>query len=102
CHEGNNGPASGPVLLSSLVIFAASFAHEARAAPANATAQTPIHIAQRETRVEFNIPRLSLVDALAEWSKQSGLQVLRRDADGDELTASSVNGRFSPAEALEK
>lgn len=58
---------------------------------------------QEAAKIEFNIPGLALSDALAEWSKQTGLQVLRRDPDGaTELTTRSVTGKFSPAEALEK
>src|SRR5262245_12755635 len=63
-----------------------------------------VTIAQADTtpKVDFNIPRLALADALAQWSKQTGLQVLRRDTDGTEFTTHSVTGKYSPAEALEK
>jgi len=55
-------------------------------------------------RVVFNIPQQPLSEALAQWSRQSGLQVLRRDSDtsGAEITSSSVTGEYSPAEALSK
>lgn len=55
-------------------------------------------------RIAFNIPQEPLSEALAEWSRQSGLQVLRRDSDasGPELTSDKVSGRYSPAEALSK
>lgn len=98
------------------LILTASFANEARTAPRSATtpkgsdtnrgnasgSERSVRIAQGEARIEFNIPEQSLADALAAWSKQSGLQILRRDTDGADLTASSVNGRLSPAEALTK
>ncbi len=89
-----NGRASG-LLLGLLLIATASFAREA----------SPVRIVQADTaaKVDFNIPKLSLADALAEWSKQTGLQVLRRDTDGAvELTTRGVTGKYSPAEALEK
>jgi outer membrane receptor protein involved in Fe transport len=59
--------------------------------------------AEISPKIEFNIPKQSLADALAEWSKQSGLQVLRRDTDGAaDVTIPDISGKFSPAEALEK
>ncbi len=55
------------------------------------------------TRVSFNIPQQSLGDALTEWSRQSGLQVLRRErAAAAELTSGTVSGEFSPEEALNR
>jgi hypothetical protein len=102
-------------LVSALaLILTASFANEARTAPTSATppkgsdtnrgnasgSERSVQIAQGEARIEFNIPKQSLADALAAWSKQSGLQILRRDTDGADLTASSVSGKLSPAEAL--
>jgi len=109
---------NAPALVSALaLILTASFANEARTAPTS-TATPPkgsdtnrgnasgsersVQIAQRDARIEFNIREQSLADALAAWSKQSGLQILRRDTDGADLTASSVTGKFSPAEALTK
>jgi iron complex outermembrane recepter protein len=108
---------NAPALVSALaLILTAGFANEARTAPTSATApkgsdtnrgnasgsERSVRIAQGEVRIEFNIPKQSLADALAAWSKQSGLQILRRDTDGADLTASSVNGKLSPAEALTK
>jgi outer membrane receptor protein involved in Fe transport len=91
---------SAPALVSALaLILTASFANEARTAPAS---ERSVRIAQGETRIEFNIPKQSLADALAAWSKQSGLQILRRDTDGADLIANSVSGKFSPTEALAK
>lgn len=60
-------------------------------------AQTPA-----AARVVFNIPPQPLADALMEWSRQSGLQVLRRDTDraGQEPTAPQVKGELSATEAL--
>ena len=84
---------NAPAFVSALaLILTASFANEAQAAPT----------AQGEARIEFNIPKQSLADALAAWSKQSGLQILRRDTDSADLIVSSVTGKFSPAEALTK
>src|SRR5262245_59789244 len=55
-------------------------------------------------RIAFNIPQQPLSDALAEWSRQSGLQVLQRETDtaGAEMVSAKVSGEYSPAEALEK
>ena len=85
---------NAPALVSALaLILTSGFANEARSEPTGA---------EGAARIEFNIPRQSLADALAAWSKQSGLQILRRDTDGADLTASSVTGKLSPAEALTK
>jgi iron complex outermembrane receptor protein len=53
-------------------------------------------------RVAFNIPQQPLSDALAEWSRQSGLQVLQRESDtsAPEVISAKVRGEYSPAEAL--
>ncbi|MFT3790865.1 MAG: TonB-dependent receptor [Rudaea sp.] len=55
-------------------------------------------------KVDFNIAQEPLSDALAEWSRQSGLQVLRRDgaANVQEITAPKVAGKFLPTEALDR
>lgn len=55
-------------------------------------------------RVTFDIPRKPLSDALADWSRQSGLQVLHRDLDTtlSESTSVAVTGELSPLEALQR
>jgi len=55
------------------------------------------------TTINFNIPQQALSDALAEWSRQSGLQVLRRDtAEAAELTAPRVSGELTAIQALDR
>jgi iron complex outermembrane receptor protein len=54
-------------------------------------------------KIAFNIPSAPLADSLAEWSKQSGLQVLKRQtAKRDEIVTPQVSGSFSATEALDR
>ncbi|MEJ1961324.1 MAG: TonB-dependent receptor [Gammaproteobacteria bacterium] len=54
-------------------------------------------------RIAFNIPGGPLSNALAEWSRQSGLQVLRRETDGEsEPTTPRVSRTLSAVEALDQ
>jgi iron complex outermembrane receptor protein len=107
------GPCSGRVgvlksiVLASSLVSSATFAttpqgSDANRGPVDEASSVRIVQADAAAKVDFNIPKQSLADALAAWSRQSGLQVLRRDTDGADVTASSVTGKFSPAEALEK
>ncbi|MBL8269224.1 TonB-dependent receptor [Steroidobacter sp.] len=56
------------------------------------------------TPMSFDIPRQPLSEALAEWSRQSGLQVLQRNLDSElhETIAIAVAGQLSPTEALRR
>ncbi len=69
-------------------------------------AMSSIALAQSaaSARLSFDIPKQPLSDALAEWSKQSGLQILVRDKDivAKEVMSVAVGGEFSATEALEK
>lgn len=59
--------------------------------------------ADKAGKIRFNIPQQPLSSALAEWSRQSGLQVLGRDSDDvTEIIAPAVSGLYSPGEALER
>jgi iron complex outermembrane receptor protein len=88
-----------------LAVAQAAGANAAQPSASAAGHATALRIAQadRNVRINFNIPQQPLGDALAEWSRQSGLQVLRRDNDSAaEMTSATVTGQYSPAEALER
>lgn len=68
-----------------------------------ASTETGLGAVAKSRRLIFNIRRQPLSDALAHWSKQSGLQVLWREEDSaGALTAPVVWGKFLPVEALER
>src|SRR5689334_15026247 len=68
-------------------------------APLAGSAQPP----RNPAKIAFDIPSQALSDALAEWSRQSGLQIFQLDGNGSQkLSSVKVSGTFSPAEALEK
>lgn len=92
-RKTSNAPAAamGTLLLCSFLLTTASDANEAPRASDTS----------RGSKMDFNIPGQSLADALAAWSRQSGLQVLRRD-DGTDFETRAVTGKLSPAEALER
>jgi outer membrane receptor protein involved in Fe transport len=100
----------GIALISSLslpLIATPSLAQNGRGGEAESSEAHAIgwlaQAAPEASRVDINIPALSLADALAEWSRQTGLQVLRRDTEGvAELTTRGVTGKLSAVEALEK
>ncbi|MFC4307785.1 TonB-dependent receptor [Steroidobacter flavus] len=56
------------------------------------------------SRVAFDIPKQPLNEALAEWARQSGLQVLQRNLDSalHETVSIAVTGQLSPIEALQR
>ncbi|WP_175597188.1 TonB-dependent receptor [Peristeroidobacter soli] len=55
-------------------------------------------------RVSFDIPKQPLSGALAEWARQSGLQVLHRNLDTalNETVSIAVAGQLPPMEALQR
>src|SRR5687768_14469357 len=55
-------------------------------------------------RVAFDIPGQPLSEALAEWARQSGLQVLHRNLDTalNETVSIAVTGQLPPMEALQR
>jgi iron complex outermembrane receptor protein len=55
-------------------------------------------------RVAFDIPGQPLSEALAEWARQSGLQVLHRNLDTalNEMVSIAVTGELPPMEALQR
>lgn len=58
----------------------------------------------QDVQVNFDIPPQPLSEALADWSRQSGLQILRRDNDaklGEEPSV-AVSGKLLPSEALQR
>ena len=102
-------PTAAALTVSMLIAASLSAAQAVRAAedtsssvakPARtaASAATPTL-----ARMAFNIPRAPLGDSLAAWSKQSGLQVLKRQsANGGEVITPPVSGQLSATEALDR
>lgn len=68
------------------------------AAPANAQEAG----ARSEAQVSFNIPPQPLVDALRQFSTQTGIQAVYATSVGSGVTSPGVNGRMSSGEALSR
>ncbi|MGV6874153.1 TonB-dependent receptor domain-containing protein [Pseudochelatococcus sp. B33] len=109
-HSGRNkaDPNSGNGLAGNLSRLLLGVAALAAVAPAQALAQMPaastvqVSGADTATRHRFNIPAQPLTNALGQFGRQSGLQVVFPAQVGANVRSTAVIGTFSAEQALSR
>ncbi len=88
--------------LGRILLCSSAIAILAPALPAYGQAQDKTARRVEERTVEFAIPALPIAAAIARYSAQSGVNVLAGGVLPPSVRTSPVNGRFTPAEALDR